>query len=148
MAAAAPACLGGEGGRALGGRGPQRGALRGWAWPRALRGLCALRGSPGLREGRQRVPSTLTFLKRQKKLPAAGREGLRALPSCSCKREVDLRPLMTCPALPRCLLCADGFHLAIPPGQFRIGWWETAITEVSLRNVQVVHLLVHICPFL
>ncbi|POI24125.1 hypothetical protein CIB84_012127 [Bambusicola thoracicus] len=33
VAAAAPACFGGEGGRALGGRGPQRGALRGWAGP-------------------------------------------------------------------------------------------------------------------
>lgn len=75
---------------------------------------------------------------------AAGREGLRALPSCSCKREVDLRPLMTCPALPRCLLCADGFHLAIPPGQFRIGWWEidTAMIYTESSLVRVVPVTV------
>lgn len=82
MAAAAPACLGGEGGRALGGRGPQRGALRGWAWPRALRGLCALRGAPGCERGGGEPHQLLRFLNGRKNyLQLVGRGSGRFLPA-------------------------------------------------------------------
>lgn len=98
VAPAALARFEGEGGRAPGGRGPQRGGLRGWSGPGPERALRP-EGSPGLWGGGGGSQQLWCFLNGGKKLPVVVRGGgLRALPFCSRKREVCLLPIITCPA--------------------------------------------------